>query len=381
MKIRFEKSKMLDKLVCAMGAVSQKNTHPFTEGVLLETAENMLKLSTYDMEKSVRASIECEVLISGACVINAQRLLSIIKIMPESWITLDVNEDMVASIKSGRSSFSVHALPAKDFPQMPVIVGKESFTVEQRVLKKLIGKVLHSIAQIDQRPVLCGAYFKIEKDAVQVVSCDSYSLSLCEYSTPILSMAEESSHFSFIIPGKTINELLRMLSDEENVFVTVIVTNKNIIFNMENLVFSSRLVEGEYIDYDRLIPRDQPITAELETKELLAALERAALISEERIAGTARNYVKLSFVDDALQITSKSLSGNVYEEIPITHTGDNLEIGFSCRFLIDTMRAVRGERVLLKLLTPYMSMTIEPTASDEDEGKCIYMVLPLRMKE
>lgn len=380
MKIRFEKSKMLEKLVCAMGAVSQKNTHPFTEGVLLETAEDMLKLSTYDMEKSVRASVECEILIPGACVINAQRLLSIIRIMPENKITLDVDEDMVASIKSGRSSFSLHALPAKDFPQMPVIVGKESFTIEQRTLKKLIGKVLHSIAQIDQRPVLCGAYFKIDKDIVKVVSCDSYTLSLCEYTAPVVSIAENSSRFSFIIPGKTINELLKMLSDEENVFVTVVVTNKNIIFNMENLIFSSRLVEGEYIDYDRLIPRDQPITVELDAKEFLSALERAALISEEKIAGTVRNYVKLSFIGDALQITSRSLSGNVYEDIPIMHTGEDLEIGFSCRFLIDTMRAVGSERVRLRLLTPFMSMTVEPVGGEEEE-RCIYMVLPLRMKE
>ena len=148
---------------------------------------------------------------------------------------------------------------------------------------------------------------------------------------------------------------------------------------MENLIFSSRLVEGEYIDYDRLIPRDQPITVELDAKEFLSTLERAALISEEKIAGTVRNYVKLSFIGDALQITSRSLSGNVYEDIPIAHTGEDLEIGFSCRFLIDTMRAVGSERVRLKLLTPFMSMTVEPVGGEEE--RCVYMVLPLRMKE
>ncbi|MBQ5390556.1 MAG: hypothetical protein IIU58_06595, partial [Clostridia bacterium] len=183
MKIKFEKSKMLEKLVRAMGAVSQKNTHPFTEGVLMETTEDGLKMSTYDMEKSVRAVVEAEVILPGACVINAQRLLSIVRILPESVITLSVDESLVVTIQSGRSSFSLHALPAKDFPQMPVIAGRESFTMEQCALKKMIVRTAHSIAQIDQRPILCGAFFKLEQDNIRVVSCDSYTLSLCNLHT------------------------------------------------------------------------------------------------------------------------------------------------------------------------------------------------------
>ena len=381
MKIRFEKAKMLEKLVRAMGAVSQKNTHPFTEGVLLETAGDRLKISTYDMEKSVRASIEAEILIEGACVINAQRLLSIVRILPENEITLAVDEELLVTIQSGRSSFSLHALPAKDFPQMPVIVGKESFTLEQCVLKKMLAKTFHSIAQIDQRPVLCGAFFKLEKDEIKVVTCDSYTISVCDYKTPVLSMIETLERTSFIVPGKTVTELMKMLSDEEGQFLTIMVTAKNIIFNMENLVFSSRLVEGEYIDYDRLIPKDQPIEAVLDSKAFTDALERAALISEEKIAGTTKNYVKLSLSGDIMQISSKSVNGNIVEEIPAEHNGDDIVIGFNCRYLIDTMRAVDSEKVCLKLITPFTSATFEPIDDEKRDDSYLYMVLPLRMKE
>lgn len=381
MKIRFEKAKMLEKLVRAMGAVSQKNTHPFTEGVLLETAGDRLKISTYDMEKSVRASIEAEILIEGACVINAQRLLSIVRILPENEITLAVDEELLVTIQSGRSSFSLHALPAKDFPQMPVIVGKESFTLEQCVLKKMLAKTFHSIAQIDQRPVLCGAFFKLEKDEIKVVTCDSYTISVCDYKTPVLSMIETLERTSFIVPGKTVTELMKMLSDEEGQFLTIMVTAKNIIFNMENLVFSSRLVEGEYIDYDRLIPKDQPIEAVLDSKAFTDALERAALISEEKIAGTTKNYVKLSLSGDIMQISSKSVNGNIVEEIPAEHSGDDIVIGFNCRYLIDTMRAVDSEKVRLKLITPFTSATFEPIDDEKRDDSYLYMVLPLRMKE
>ena len=380
MKIKFEKSKMLEKLVRAMGAVSQKNTHPFTEGVLMETTEDGLKMSTYDMEKSVRAVVEAEVILPGACVINAQRLLSIVRILPESVITLSVDESLVVTIQSGRSSFSLHALPAKDFPQMPVIAGRESFTMEQCALKKMIVRTAHSIAQIDQRPILCGAFFKLEQDNIRVVSCDSYTLSLCNLHTPIVTVIDNMERTSFIVPGKTITELVKMLSDEPGEFLTIMVTGKNIIFNMDNLVFSSRLVEGEYIDYDRLIPKDQPIEAVLDSKAFAAALERAALISEEKIAGSTKNYVKLSFVGNSLQITSKSANGNIFEEIEAEHTGDDIVIGFNCRYLMDTMRTITTEKVRVKLLTPYMSATSEPI--DEDaEDQYIYMVLPLKMKE
>ena len=380
MKIKFEKSKMLEKLTRAMGAVSQKNTHPFTEGVLMETADDGLKMATYDMEKSVRAFVEAEVIIPGACVINAQRLLSIIRILPESVITLTVDESLLVTIQSGRSSFSLHALPAKDFPQMPVIAGKESFTMEQCALKKMILRTAHSIAQIDQRPILCGAYFKLEQDNIRIVSCDSYTLSLCNLRTPIITVIDNLERTSFIIPGKTVTELVKMLSDEPDVFLTIMVTAKNIIYNMENLVFSSRLVEGEYIDYDRLIPKEQPIEAILDAKAFTDALDRAALISEEKIAGSTKNYVKLSFVGNSLQITSKSANGNIYEEVECEHTGEDIEIGFNCRYLMNTMRAVTTEKVRIRLLTPYMSATIEPL-DEEAPDQYLYMVLPLKMKE
>lgn len=380
MKVRFEKAKMLEKLVRSMGAVSQRNTHPFTEGVLIETSDEGLKMATYDMEKSVRSLVEAEIIIPGGCVINAQRLLSIIRILPENTVTMTVDETLLVTIQSGRSSFSLHALPAKDFPKMPVIAGRESFTMEQCALKKMILKTAHSIAQIDQRPVLCGAFFKLEKDNIRIVSCDSYKLSIGNLRTPIISVIDSLERTSFIVPGKTVTELVKMLSDEPDVFVTIMVTGKNIIFNMENLVFSSRLVEGEYIDYDRLVPKDQPISAVIDAKAFTDALERASLISEEKIAGSTKSYVKLTFTETALQVTSKSVNGNIFEEIECTHEGGDISIGFNCRFLIDTMRSVSTEKVKISMSSPFASATFEPVDDGSDDSY-LYMVLPLKIKE
>ena len=379
MKVKFEKSKMLEKLVRSMGAVSQRNTHPFTEGVLIETAEDGIKMATYDMEKSVRSFVEAEVIIEGGCVINAQRLLSIIRTLPENVVTMTVDEALLVTIQSGRSSFSLHALPAKDFPQMPVIAGRESFTIEQCALKRMILKTAHSIAQEDQRIVLCGAFFKLSEDNIRIVSCDSRKLSIGNLRTPIVSV-NALERTSFIVPGKTVTELVKMLSDEEGVFITIMVTNKNIIFNMENLVFSSRLIEGEYIDYDRLVPKDQPIVCELNAKALCDALERASLISEEKIAGAAKSFVKLTFNGGVLNVTSTSANGNIFEEIECSHTGDDISIGFNCRFLIDTMRSINTENVRISLSSPFTSAVFEPI-DDDAQDNYIYMVLPLKIKE
>ena len=229
--------------------------------------------------------------------------------------------------------------------------------------------------------MLCGAFFKLEPDNIKVVTCDSYTLSVCDYKTPVLSMIENLERTSFIVPGKTVAELSKMLSDEEGQFLTIMVTAKNIIFNMENLVFSSRLVEGEYIDYDRLIPKDQPIEAIMDAAAFTAALERAALISEERIAGTAKNYVKLTLKDGIMQVSSRSANGNIIEEVPAEQIGDEIVIGFNCRYLIDTMRAIESEKVRVKLITPFTSVTFEPVEDEEKDDRYLYMVLPLRMKE
>ncbi|MBQ9429686.1 MAG: DNA polymerase III subunit beta [Clostridia bacterium] len=381
MKIRFDKNKMLEKLTRAMSAVSKKNTHPFTEGVLLETVPEGLRISSYDMEKSVRAIVEAEVLIEGGCVINAQRFLNIIRVMPEDEVTLSVSEDMAASIRSGRSSFSLHALAAKDFPAMPNIATKESFTMSQGVLKKMLSATVHSIAKIDQRPILCGAFFKLAADSIKIVTCDSYTLSYCDLKTPILTMIENLERTSFIVPGRTIEELLKMLSDDEDAFLTIMVTQKNIIFNMENLVFSSRLVEGEYIDYDRLIPKEQPIEITLSSEAFRSALTRAALISEEKIAGMTKNFVKLSIKEKQLLVSSKSATGDVEEIIEIfEHKGGDLVLGFNCQYLMETMSVVSSDEIKMTFKGQTNSITIEPQDAEND-AEYVYMILPLRMKE
>lgn len=380
MKIVFSKQKLLDKLYPAMGTVSTKNTIPSIEGVLMETlGQNKVRLSTYDMNKGVRATLEAEdVLEEGSYIINASRLLSILKVLSGDTVTIEVDENFHAKISAGRASFSLSALRGSDFPSLPELSGSRGFALPAGVLKDMIARVLHSVAEQDSRPMLCGAFFRIGAGQMEVISCDSYTLSRCSVLCPLRDIGEVSVlDFSFLIPGHALNELVRILGDEEEA-VSVMIARKHAIFSFRDIVFFTRMIDSEYIDYERIIPKDQTIHVTVERERLLEALERAGLIAEERIQGSGRSYVKIILDGDRMILTSTSVNGNVFDELPIEHEGDNLEIGFNCRYLINSIRAATGEKIRLDFRSPTQSVTVTPL-EEEEKRKYFYMILPVRM--
>ena len=380
MKIVFSKQKLLDKLYPAMGTVSTKNTIPSIEGVIMETlGRNKVRLSTYDMNKGVRATLEAEdVIEEGSYIINASRLLSILKVLSGDTVTIEVDENFHAKISAGRASFSLSALRGSDFPSLPELSGSRGFALPAGVLKDMIARVLHSVAEQDSRPMLCGAFFRIGAGQMEVISCDSYTLSRCSVLCPLRDIGEVSVlDFSFLIPGHALNELVRILGDEEET-VSVMIARKHAIFSFRDIVFFTRMIDSEYIDYERIIPKDQTIHVTVERERLLEALERAGLIAEERIQGSGRSYVKIILDGDRMILTSTSVNGNVFDELPIEHEGDNLEIGFNCRYLINSIRAATGEKIRLDFRSPTQSVTVTPF-EEEEKRKYFYMILPVRM--
>lgn len=380
MKIVFSKQKLLDKLYPAMGTVSTKNTIPSIEGVLMETlGRNKVRLSTYDMNKGVRATLEAEdVIEEGSYIINASRLLSILKVLSGDTVTIEVDENFHAKISAGRASFSLSALRGSDFPSLPELSGSRGFALPAGVLKDMIARVLHSVAEQDSRPMLCGAFFRIGAGQMEVISCDSYTLSRCSVLCPLRDIGEVSVlDFSFLIPGHALNELVRILGDDDET-ASVMIARKHAIFSFRDIVFFTRMIDSEYIDYERIIPKDQTIHVTVERERLLEALERAGLIAEERIQGSGRSYVKIILDGDRMILTSTSVNGNVFDELPIEHEGDNLEIGFNCRYLINSIRAATGEKIRLDFRSPTQSVTVTPF-EEEEKRKYFYMILPVRM--
>ena len=382
MRFTVSKSTFINKLTPAMGTVSNKGTITAIEGVLLETVDGQIRISTYDMTKGVRSTFDAiEIEREGKFIINAQRLYQTVRVMPEDEVTIDVNDKLNCTISSGKASFSMFAMKGEDFPNLPELSGDRGFEISSEKIRLMIGKVAHSIAEVDNRPMLCGAFFKITSDNLEVVSCDSYTLSRCSVKCSITSLfAANDVDFSFIIPGHALSELSKNLADGEEENVHFYISRKHAIIKKGDSIFFTRTIDSEYIDYNRIIPKDNDIIITIDRERFLDGLERANIVADEKIKGSTRSYVKLTTDDQFISITSASVNGKVSDEMECVHEGRDIEIGFNCRYLINSVKVAEGENIKITLKSPTQAITIEP-AEEDDSFKYFYMILPVRMNE
>lgn len=381
MKATFDKAALLGAITPALGCVSAKNTYAALEGIDLDCKDGKCVITSYDLEKGYRTEIACEVSEEGNYIINAQKLCQIVRMMPGGFVNIEVNNKNVVRIYSGKSEFELHAISGEDFPSLPELRGNEGFSIQQSVFKTMLARIQFAIAQNSMRPELNGAYFKISGTRITAVSCDGSRLALCEQSCEIENVTESGDELNmeFVVPGKTLSELFKLVSDKEDRMI-IKLARKHVIFFLDNVIYFSRLIENDYIDYERFIPKNSKIFVNLDRDSFLEALERAILVTEDKSMGQVRSKLKCSFVGNLLTISSKSLSNKITDEVYTSKEGDDIEIGFNCRFLVDALRACDFDKIRLSLTSPLMSMLIEPTET-EDDSRFIFLVLPLKLSD
>ncbi|MGM9648111.1 MAG: DNA polymerase III subunit beta [Eubacteriales bacterium] len=384
MKITFQKSILEAVVNDSMCSVSDKNAIPVIEGIRFKTEDDThCSITTYDLEKGFQATVDCDVAEEGNYVINAQKLNRIIKYMPDQYITISVSANCKVVITSGLSKFELHAMEGESFPSLPDLTGEVGFTVSGNILKKMIGQIFFAIAVTDQRPVLCGALFTITNQSLKVVSCDGNRLAIREKFCSLENTDQQSEPLdsSFVVPGKTLNQLIRLISDDDLIHIHL--GRKHVIFQMDGKLFFSRLIDGSYIAYQRIIPGESPINVIVDRMGMISSLERASLVTEDKALGQAKSHVRCAFEDDKLKISSVSVTGSVYDEIGIQKTGDNIVIGFNCRYLLDALKAADGEKVRITLDGPLKSIVIYPVPNEDSpkDEEFLYMVSPVKMKE
>lgn len=383
MKIVFNRQEIINAVAPLMCAVSGKSTLTAIEGILIEAAEDgTCTLTTFDLEKGMRLSIHADVEEPGTYILNAQKFSQTMRVMEGDTVTLTVTQNLQACIASGKSTHRMNALNGKDFPALPPLETEDGFTISQAVLREMISKCMYAMATNDQRAVLNGCYFKVTTDNLLTVACDSFKLAKCSADAPIENGNANGAklNHAFILPTKSVNELYRMLKDDERATVRVTKTLRNIVFHFDDLTFFSRLIDGLYIDFDRIIITNHKITVQVNRERLIAALDRAALVTEEKVAGSVRAHVRLEFVGDLLKISATSTLGETYDEVPLDlHEGPDLVIAFNNRFLIDSLKSCSADEVKLSLSSPLTSINIEPASTEEIHE--LFMLLPVRMKE
>ncbi len=379
MKLTFKKEELVKYLTPAMNTISDKNTIKAIEGILFTVSEEgNCVISSYDLEKGYRAVVPATVEKYGSYVIPAQKLYRIIRVMPDEEISIEVNEKNLVSVKSGKSEFKLSALPGIDFPNLPELSGDKGFSIKCGEFKNMISKIQHAISVNEQqRPVLCGAYFVVKSNELMIVSCDGNRLAVrkkvCE-----LSNVNFEEEMSFIIPGKTLSELMKLLPDSEDI-MNISFGRKHVIFSIEDTVFFSRLIEGEYINYQRIIPASSKIFVNINRDQLLASLERISLVADDKSAGKIRSYVKCEFVENNLTVSSNSSAYSVTDELEIEKQGEDIRIGVNCKFFIDALRCIDDEFITLSMTGPLMSIVIRSNEESDEDESYLYMLCPVKM--
>ncbi|MBO5379580.1 MAG: DNA polymerase III subunit beta [Clostridia bacterium] len=378
----FDKDTLLSSIGPIMNTVSGKNTMACIEGILIECnqEENICTLTSYDLEKGTRTQLECQVIERGKCIINANKLLQIIRTMPKGPIKISVDTSLRTVIESenGLSHFDFKALSASEFPTLPELRADRGFKIPQYLFRKFVNKILFAIGQNDTRPVFNGAYFEIRDKKMTVVSCDGNRLAHLEYEAELENANDSKAplYILFIVPGKTLVELLKLVKDTEET-MEIRVANRQLIFKVGKYVLFSKKIESAYIDYERIMPKQSNIEFYLSCEELRGAFERSALIIEDNLAGTLRPYVKFT-IDEVLSISTLSSNGNVYDEIQIEKIkGDELVIAFNCKFFLDALKVCDNGKAKLSFVNPLTGVLIEP--QNTDEGKFTYFIMPMRM--
>lgn len=388
MKVTFQKEELLTAITRSLGCVVSERTHSAVDGILLNTlGGGACQITAYDFEKGIRTNINAEAESEGSMVVDGARFASIIKFMPGN-ITVETSDNNVATITSGRSKFQIGVFPGDEFQQMPVISPDRSFEITQKALKNIINQTSFAVSTDDSRPALTGLYLEVTPDKLTAVACDSYCLAVRELNlnTKLYSKSGET-RFSFILPLRTVNELLRLLEDGDGI-IRFDLTRKNVIMTFDfkvgkeqkTNILQSRLIDTAYIEYDRFIPKESKTFVTLSKTQLEEALSRASLVTEDKIAGQAKSVVKFSFEDQILHLSTISVNGKVYDDISIEKQGPDLEIGFSCKYLLRILKGTDDEYLKLSLTSMLMSMIIEG-ASEKDDGKFLYLALPLKMRE
>lgn len=388
MKATFEKEALLLAITRSLGCVAEKMTSVI-EGIYVNTVgQDKCQICAYDIEKGIKIEISAKVDEPGSFVINGAKLASIVKFMPGE-VTLETGENNIITVSSGRSKFQLHYLPGSDFPKIPEFSPERHFSLPQKLLRKIINQTAFAISGDETRPALTGLYIEINPDKIKAVACDSFRLAVREVNakTDIYSKTGEEELY-FIIPGKTLSELSRLLEDKDDP-IKFSLTRKHIIFSLKmkygteekDTVMFSRLVDANYIEYERFIPKESKTFVEIERDALEDSLERASIVTEERIVGQAKSVVRFSFKDNVLGVSALSVSGNFFDEINIEKTGNDLEIGFPCKYLIEILRATDAGLLKLSLTSSYMIMVIEGANTEDSDSKFLYLALPVKLRD
>lgn len=363
MKIICNKSDLLKGVNIALKAVPVRTTLSILECIVIDANELDITLTANDMELGIETKVEGDIIEKGKIAIDAKFLAEIVRKLPDSEVTIETDSNYVATISCEKAVFTISGKDADDFSYLPYIERNKSIALSQFSLKEIIRQTIFSIGDSESNKVMTGELFEITGDNLRVVSLDRYRVSIRNF-----KLKDKSEDIKVIVPGKTLNEISKILSGDMEDEVNIFFAPNHIVFEFSNTVVVSRLIEGEFFKINQMLTKDYTTKVDINKKELLDCIDRATLLVKE---GNKKPVI-FDIKDGDMNINIVSTFGKMNEDIDINKEGNDIKIGFDPKFLIDALRVIDDENISMFFMNAKAPCTIR-----DEEGNYIYLILPV----
>jgi len=377
MNITVQRDKLANAVSHVSKAVSSRTTIPILTGIKIKADEEGLTLAASDSDISIEVQIPTEeadewgvtVHEPGSIVLTSRIFSEIVRKLPGNEIHIQVDNRLVTQIRSGQAEFSINGMDANEFPQLPQLEEDKVFSIPSDLLKSMIRQTVFAVSTSEMRPILTGLMWSLEQGQLRYVATDSHRLAS---RTAVVECPEDLTFHNVVVPGKSCNELVKILDEDQNP-VDIVVTENQILVKSKHILFYSRLLEGTYPDTSRIIPQGSKTEIVVNTKDFLQSIERASLLSREGKSNVVR-LVTLS--DGSVEITSNAPEiGKVTEIVlPKSLNGEELKISFNAKYMIDALRAIDSAEIKASFIGPMSPFVIRPT----DHDWTLHLILPVR---
>ena len=367
MRFTCEKSMLAAGINIATRAVAPKSSLPVIQGILCRAGHD-LSLTGYNMETAITHTVEAEITEVGQCILPAGLFGDIIRRLPEGPVTVSVDESFKVSIRSGYAAFTISAESAEDYPELPDVNSGRPIQIPQNRLKELITGTIFAVCEDFGRPIHTGVKFEVEDLAVSAIAVDGFRLARRTWH-PEESLGRS---LSFVVPAVSLKEVEKILVDTEDVAAFTL-GPKHILFQIGQTTLVCRLLEGDFLDWRRVVPTGCPIRLAAHVADLRSCIDRVGLIVSEKY----KSPVRCVFSNNVLQLRTNTTIGEAQDRCAIAGDGKELEIGFNVRYLAEALRVIPSEEVMLELTNNLSPIVLTPA---EEKYDFAYMVLPVRIK-
>lgn len=363
MKLICSKSNLLHGVNIVSKAVPTRTTMAILECILIDASANEIKLTANDMELGIETKIEGEIAERGVIALDAKIFSEIVRKLPDSDVTIETDASFKTTITCEKAKFNIVGKSGDDFSYIPYIERNEPIVMSQFTLKEVIRQTIFSIADNNNNKLMTGELFEIEENDLKVVSLDGHRISIRN-----IELKNNYSHKKVVVPGKTLQEVSKILPGSAEDEVSIFLTDNHIVFEFENTTVVSRLIEGEYFKIEQMLSSDYETKVKINKRELLDCIDRATLLVKE---GDKKPII-MNITDGTMELKINSFIGSMNEDIDIAKEGKDILIGFNPKFFIDALRVIDEEEVTLYMVNPKAPCFIK-----DDEGTFIYLILPV----